>query len=95
MPNEEVLVGTFLIPKFKISCGFEASKLLETIGFPLQGLTEMVSSPVPLRVSHIFHKAFIEVKEKGIEAVAATAAIGLCTLSWRPCLSPIRNGVQD
>ncbi|KAL6182154.1 hypothetical protein ACLB2K_043577 [Fragaria x ananassa] len=75
LPNERVPVRRFLIPKFKISCGFEASKLLETLGFSPGGLTEMVDSPEPLYVSQIFHKAFIEVNEKGTEAAAVTAAV--------------------
>ncbi|XP_062014764.1 serpin-ZX-like [Rosa rugosa] len=90
LPYIEVPVGEFLIPKFKISCGFEASKLLETLGFSPGSLTEMVDSPEPLHVSNIFHKAFIEVNEKGTEAAAVTAfVVTTCSFPPRPLPDPI------
>lgn len=81
LPCSKVEVGEFLIPKFKINFGFEASKLLKGLGvvhpFSGDGLTEMVDSPVSrnLHVSSIFHKSFIEVNEEGTEAAAATAGV--------------------
>uniref|UniRef100_A0A7N0ZQ88 Serpin domain-containing protein n=1 Tax=Kalanchoe fedtschenkoi TaxID=63787 RepID=A0A7N0ZQ88_KALFE len=82
IPRSKVAVGQFLIPKFKISFGFEASKVLEGLGLvsPFtgpEGLTEMVESPSgqDLYVSSIFHKSFIEVNEEGTEAAAATAGV--------------------
>ncbi|THG22309.1 hypothetical protein TEA_002859 [Camellia sinensis var. sinensis] len=81
LPYQEVEVGDFQIPKFKISFGFEASKVLKGLGLVLPfsggGLTEMVDSPVGhnLYVSSIFHKSFIEVNEEGTEAAAASAAV--------------------
>ncbi|XP_074279275.1 serpin-ZX-like [Silene latifolia] len=80
-PYEKVEVGDFRVPRFKISFGFEASKVLKGFGinsaFSEGGLTEMVDSPVDknLVVSNIFHKSFIEVNEEGTEAAAATAAV--------------------
>lgn len=82
LPSEQVEVGDFKIPKFKISFGFEASNLLKGLGLVLPfsgegGLTEMVDSPVGqnLYVSSIFHKSFIEVNEQGTEAAAASAGV--------------------
>lgn len=83
LPYQEVELGEFRIPKFKISFGFEASKVLKGLGLVLpfsggEGLTEMVDSPTVgrnLYVSSIFHKSFIEVNEEGTEAAAASAAV--------------------
>ncbi|KAH7523996.1 serpin-ZX [Ziziphus jujuba] len=80
LPSEQVEVGDFRIPRFKISFGFEASKTLKGLGLVLPfsgGLTEMVDSPADndLYVSSIFHKSFIEVNEEGTEAAAASAGV--------------------
>lgn len=82
LPEQKAEVGDFRIPKFKISFGFEASKLLKELGLvlPFSGgadLTEMVDSLVGqnLYVSSIFHKSFIEVNEEGTEAASASAAV--------------------
>ncbi|XP_006354932.1 serpin-ZX-like [Solanum tuberosum] len=79
IPSRKVSVGKFLIPKFKISFGFEASKVLKGLGLTLpfiDGLTEMVDADEPLAVSQVFHKSFIEVNEEGTEAAAVTAMTG-------------------
>ncbi|KAL3514565.1 hypothetical protein ACH5RR_027282 [Cinchona calisaya] len=81
--RSKVQVGDFLIPKFKISFGFEASKTLKGLGLVLPftgeggGLSEMVLVPPGkhLYVSSIFHKSFIEVNEEGTEAASVTAAV--------------------
>nr|XP_043640079.1 serpin-ZX-like [Erigeron canadensis] len=82
IPRQKVEVGQFLIPKFKISFGFEASEMLKELGLVLpfsggEGLTEMVDSHVGknLYVSSIHHKSFVEVNEEGTEAAAASAAV--------------------
>ncbi|KAH7846617.1 hypothetical protein Vadar_016083 [Vaccinium darrowii] len=82
LPYEELEVGEFRIPKFKISFGFEASEVMKGLGLGLPfsdggGLTEMVDNSNvdgKLYVSSIFHKSFIEVNEEGTEAAAASAA---------------------
>ncbi|KAK1364231.1 SERPIN domain-containing protein [Heracleum sosnowskyi] len=78
-PREKVKVGEFRIPKFKFEYAIEASEALKSLGlvFPFDqdvGLREMVSDPMPLFVSKIFHKSLIEVDEQGTEAAAATSA---------------------
>ncbi|KAL6317998.1 hypothetical protein AAG906_031053 [Vitis piasezkii] len=81
LPSMPVPVGDFRIPRFKISFGFEASKVLKGLGLVLPftegGLTEMVDSPIgqDLYVSSIFHKSFIEVNEEGTEAAAASVGV--------------------
>ncbi|WCJ35360.1 Serpin-ZX [Euphorbia peplus] len=82
LPRQQVEVGDFKIPKFKIPYGFEASKVLKELGLllPFSGegdLTEMVDSVASgqLYVSSIFHKSFIEVNEEGTEAAAASAGV--------------------
>ncbi|PON99181.1 Serpin family [Trema orientale] len=82
LPRQQVKVGDFRIPRFKISFGFKASNTLKGLGLVLPfsgegGLSEMVDSPVGqnLYVSDIYHKSFIEVNEEGTEAAAASAGV--------------------
>ncbi|KAK4490356.1 hypothetical protein RD792_001032 [Penstemon davidsonii] len=81
LPHQQVEVGIFRIPKFKIDFRFEASEVLKGLGLVLpfsgDGLTEMVDSAAGknLYVSSIFHKSFIEVNEEGTEAAAASAGV--------------------
>ncbi|XP_047323272.1 serpin-ZX-like [Impatiens glandulifera] len=83
LPYKKVEVGEFLIPRFKISFGFEASEVLKQMGlispFTAGGeLTEMVddsSVGQQLYVSSIFHKSFVQVNEEGTEAAAASACV--------------------
>ncbi|KAH0660332.1 hypothetical protein KY290_029680 [Solanum tuberosum] len=81
VPFEKAKMWKLLIPKFKTTFGFEASKVLKGLGvtspFSSGGLTEMVDSVLGGRlfVSQIFHKSFIEVNEEGTEAAAVTASV--------------------
>ncbi|KAE8787457.1 Serpin-Z7 [Hordeum vulgare] len=80
IPTKEVEVGQFMLPKFKTSFGFEANKLLETLGLQLPfsleaNLSEMVNSPKGLYISSVFHKTFVEVDEEGTKAAAATGDV--------------------
>ncbi|KAL3514566.1 hypothetical protein ACH5RR_027283 [Cinchona calisaya] len=84
LPRSKVEVLHFLIPKFKISFGFEASQAVMQLGLELPfstrggGLTEMVDCLVSqnFHVSRIYHKSFVELNEEGTEAAALTAAKG-------------------
>lgn len=82
IPHNKVKLDKFKLPKFKISFGFESSKVLKGLGLelPFSGsgdLTEMVDSSVgkDLYIDSVFHKAFVEVNEEGTEAAAASAAV--------------------
>ncbi|CAI9117493.1 OLC1v1018893C1 [Oldenlandia corymbosa var. corymbosa] len=78
-PQTKVSVGKFLIPKFKMSFDFEASKFLKDVGLVLPFIesldgefTNMVDSPAVSRelyISKIFQNCFIEVDEEGTKAV--------------------------
>jgi serpin B len=85
IPRGTVDVGKFLIPKFKISFDFKALEYLESLGFSGKGLTKMVDPDTgELEVSEIFHKAFIQVNEKGTEAAAITGAILAGCSAFKP-----------
>ncbi|CAN6287523.1 unnamed protein product [Urochloa humidicola] len=81
IPMEKIPVGQIKVPKFKISYGFEASKLLKGLGLeqPFSSeadLSEFFYSPMQqMSVSSIFHKSFIEVNEGGTEAAAASVIL--------------------
>ncbi|XP_074586962.1 serpin-ZXA-like [Curcuma longa] len=89
-PHGIVEVENFIIPKFKIGHGFEASKILIDMGMraPFDmaqaDFTEMILSSLgdKFYISGVHHKASIEVDEGGTIAAAATA------YGFGSCLSP-------
>lgn len=76
LTNEEITVS---IPKFKLSNGYQLKQLLSEMGMPqpftddadFAGMTPSNN----LKISDVYHKAFIEVNEQGTEAAAATAVV--------------------
>ncbi|KAJ0253705.1 Serpin domain-containing protein [Hirschfeldia incana] len=91
IPDYQIQLDTFRIPKFKFSFDFKASDVLKDMGLtgPFKstggGLTEMVDSPTigaKLYVSKILHKACIEVDEEGTEAAAISVGVIRATC-WR------------
>ncbi|KAK7283502.1 hypothetical protein RIF29_13062 [Crotalaria pallida] len=80
LPQQEVEVRDFRIPKFKFSFEIEISKVLKEMGLVLPfskedgDFTEMVDPSVGERpyITGIFQKSFIEVNEEGTEAAAFT-----------------------
>ncbi|MHC4506602.1 MAG: serpin family protein, partial [Planctomycetota bacterium] len=68
------------LPKFEMTSGFELARTLAEMGMPdafvyrkadLSGM----DGTRELFVSHVLHKAFVDVNEEGTEAAAATAAV--------------------
>ncbi|KAH6798457.1 hypothetical protein C2S51_034941 [Perilla frutescens var. frutescens] len=86
LPHSMEKLDDFGVPKFKFAFDFEASSALIKLGLVLPfecggRLNEMVDSSIPLEVSEMFHRAFIEVNEEGTEAAAVSigmAALGCC-----------------
>ncbi|KAL1834838.1 hypothetical protein ACET3Z_004489 [Daucus carota] len=99
VPSRRVEVGKFRIPKFKFEYYIEASEALQSLGLvslfgPSGGLGELVSNSLPLFVSQIVHKSFIEVDEKGTEAAAATVVLMLGS-SCVPRVKVVTDFVAD
>lgn len=73
------------LPRFKITWETELSKQLAAMGMPLpfdptRADFSGISKAVPLYVSGVYHKAFVDVNEEGTEAAAATG-VGMRTRS--------------
>lgn len=92
IPYQEISAGMFWIPKFKFEYEIELSGVLKSLGLflpfePEVGFREMVHDPMPLFVSKVFHKSFIEVDESGTEAAAATVAV----MGFGGCAIPVQE----
>jgi len=76
LSEEELTVS---IPKYKLSTGYQLKKVLSDMGMPQPFTDEAdfsrMSATNDLKISDVFHKAFIEVDEEGTEAAAATAVV--------------------
>ncbi|KAK1407529.1 hypothetical protein QVD17_39145 [Tagetes erecta] len=90
IPCQKIDIRKFLIPKFKISIGFEASDVLMKLGLILPftsagDTTEMFdlrAGHEPIKVLSIHHKSFVEVNEEGTEA-AAVSVVSMGHMSSR------------
>ena len=80
------------MPGFEFESAHTLKETLERMGMPdafvdtadFSGITD----EIPLKISDVFHKAFVSVDEKGTEAAAATAVMGML-LGGRDPLEPI------
>ena len=94
--NDLMSIGSFFrptnvdvsLPKFKLESKFKLNDCLIELGMPdlfhmnLANLSGM-SKTEQLYVSHVVHKAYVDVNEEGTEAAAATAAgIMLCSMPY-------------
>ena len=69
------------LPRFTITASYQLRGVLSDLGMPLpfsaradfSGITKGAS----LTVSQVFHKAYVEVNEKGTEAAAATGLVAV------------------
>eukprot|EP00250_Pteridium_aquilinum_P024677 c29439_g1_i1 orf=213-1385(+) len=80
--RNEVKVGSFKLPRFKVSGGYEMPEVLSKLGLVLPfsnqaDFSDMVDSSLgqSLSIDKVYHKAVVEVNEEGTEAAAATAAV--------------------
>ncbi|MHA6258880.1 serpin family protein [Sporosarcina sp. CAU 1771] len=70
--------GTVLLPKFQLEYEIELNETLKTLGMPSAFdreavFTKMIDEDVPLWISKVKQKTFIDVNEKGTEAAAVTS----------------------
>jgi serine protease inhibitor len=77
MTTEEVDVT---LPRFKVTAEFRLDQALADLGMPLafsagQADFSGIAKDVPLSLSAVIHKAYVDVNEKGTEAAAATGAV--------------------
>jgi serpin B len=74
------------LPKFRAESEFSLRKVLSAMGMPTPFTEKADFSGIcpkrGLEISGVFHKAFVDVSEKGTEAAAATG-IGIHTLAMR------------
>jgi serpin B len=94
LPLNEVEVGEFRVPRFKMSFTKSISEDLQDLGLQtvfsgaaeLPDLLEEDGSHEPLFLDDVLHRAVIEVNEEGTEAAAATACFlaGCCGPCYRP-----------
>ncbi|KAL6624767.1 hypothetical protein ACP70R_032088 [Stipagrostis hirtigluma subsp. patula] len=98
LPRRRVEVGEFRLPKFKLSFSSEINGVLKAMGLKATfdagkaDLCDMLEGSLPLVVEHVFHKAVIEVNEKGTEATASTAlTMRLCCASFSEPVDFVAN----
>ena len=74
-----VQVVDVTLPRFKITAEFRLKETLSRLGMPMAFSDTADFSGVAtgdrLQLSDVFHKAYVEVNEKGTEAAAATGAV--------------------
>lgn len=76
------------IPRFKATLPFSLGDVLKKLGmvdaFGSAANFTGISSSIPLSISHVIHKAFVDVNEEGTEAAAATAVVATKGIKSEP-----------
>jgi serpin B len=77
------------LPRFKVTAEFKLKDALTDLGMPLAfspGKADFsgIATGQPLALSAVFHKAYVDVNEKGTEAAAATATTVFTTSLREP-----------
>jgi Serine protease inhibitor len=80
---------TLKFPRFKTECSYEMHKsILPEMGMNIPFTNEAdfsgINGDVPIKISNVIHKSFIEVNEEGTEAAAATIVSGELTAAGPP-----------
>jgi serpin B len=84
---DEALSGTISLPRFQLETQVELKKLLDQMGLEGAVFTQFSTTPDPLIISAVIHKAFLEVNEEGAEAAAATAVM-MARGAFKPPVPP-------
>lgn len=86
--DQEVVVS---LPRFRMTRGFDLAPVLQSMGMKdaFDGAADFsgMNGKKNIYISHVIHKAFIEVNEEGTEAAAATAVV-IRETAVRPQPSP-------
>jgi serpin B len=79
---------TVAFPKFIVTAEFQLGDVLSAMGMPLAFSDAAdfsgMSSEEVLTLSHVIHKAFVDVNEEGTEAAAATGVVARATAAGPP-----------
>jgi serine protease inhibitor len=80
-PQLQEAEGTVVLPRFRIEYGIELKDALQTMGIHLafQGGDFSAMADLPLSVSKVAQKSFVEVNEEGTEAAAVTTGVMAAT----------------